>query len=210
MTNCKWVGIGITITEGPLHTASIEADKFLSTLYQSRKRFDHYEPHINLFDFDAPEDTHKAIQTRINKIALETLPIDIKAIEFDYFYFGLFFVKMVNSSQVLQLHEKIVRSLFQFKGNCINGDYMDPIRNLNLIETGYRDKYGNPYIFENFHPHITVGHIDPTRYDLESAKKELNLKINVADMHYEVKTIHYAQNTEKGIVRIKYPKTAQS
>jgi hypothetical protein len=91
------------------------------------------------------------------------------------------------SKQLELLHKNIVKEIVALKGECIDKDYLSPNRKYTKRQKELLMKYGNPFVLDQFQPHITIGNIFD-KNQLKNICKELNLQLKYQE--FEIESIH--------------------
>ena len=101
--------------------------------------------------------------------------------------------------KLIKIHKKIVNSVYSLKGNCTCKDYLDKNRDYDKKQKELLKKYGNPHIFSNFKPHITLGLI--RGQNLEKIKEYLKKILKIGS--FEVNNINIVKEENKNYELIK-------
>lgn len=188
--NCVWIGIGADISEGMDLCRTInKVNNSLVEKYEAKRDFTGSEyPHLNLYDLSVAKPNLKIISEKIKKIAENQKSFIVRVKEVDYFPFGLFFLGVGKSSELKNLHRKIVEEIVKLKGECIDEDYLAPHRKYNQRQKELLVEYGNPHVLDQFQPHITIGHVKNQEDKLSSIQKELNKTIKITE--FRINNLH--------------------
>ncbi|MFA5092075.1 MAG: 2'-5' RNA ligase family protein [Candidatus Paceibacterota bacterium] len=172
------MGIGIDILKkSELYYDIIETNKILVKKYGSKTDLNKNCPHLNLYDLSIPKENLKYIILKIKEILVDQKPFIIKTKKVNYFSFGIIFLEIEPNQELKTLHKKIVKEVSKLKGTCIDNDYLAPHRTYTKKQKELLLKYGNPFVLDQFQPHITIGFVNNQKDTLANICKELNTYI---------------------------------
>lgn len=170
--NCIWVGIGISIQENKeLYCIIKKLEKILAARYKIKISND---PHINLYDLSIPEENIENTVEKIKAIANIQKKFIVEIGKVNCFLFGLFFLEINENKELKNIHDKIVKEIVKLKGCCIDEDYLIPDRKYNERQKQLLMDFGNPYVLDQFKPHVTIGYVGNQKGKLREAELELN------------------------------------
>lgn len=195
--NCVWIGIGVDISEGTeLYQGVVKMNSLLIGKYGAEGGFAGSEhPHLNLYDLSVPRENLKAIVERVKEVVSTQKNFAVKIGAIRRFSFGLFFLEINNNSGLKKLHRKIVEEVVKLRGECIDKDYLAPYRKYTKRQKELLIKYGNPYVLDQFQPHITIGHVRNTKNNLMAIQEELNRLIPMTELR--VDNVHVVAENKK-------------
>jgi len=167
-SQCVWIGVGVAIDESNVLYENLVAMRdFLSLNYNNTLKD---EFHLNLYDVAVPEENLDMTVEIVSKIAggQKKMKIGIRSV--DYFPFGPIVIRLEKDKELLSLHADIVAAINPLRGTCVEPGYLEEKRKYTEQQKEMLARYGNPFVFGEFNPHITVGFIkQPDR--LENAKE---------------------------------------
>lgn len=200
--SCIWIGVGTDIPkESALYHTVKDANGLLVKKYNGKDGFAGSEcPHLNLYDLSVPKENVNSIIEKIKEIAKEQRSFTVKTGKVNYFPFGLFFLEIEESQDLLNLHKKIVEQIVTLNGGCIDKDYLAPHRKYTQKQRDTLMKYGNPYVLDQFQPHITVGFVRNHENKLAEICKELNSLVQSQEFHVNTVHIVAGEGKEKTMV----------
>jgi len=187
---CVWIGIGTDIPkESNLYAECVSINKLLSEKYGNSILFSEAKmqlPHLNFYDLNVLKKNLDEISLKIDHLVSGIRSFDVKVKSINYFPFGLFFLKIENTSVLSNLHKLIVEAVSPLKENCICEDYLQLHRKYNLTQKSMLKLHGNPYVLSQFIPHVTLGLTQAK--NLRLIKKEI--RPILTDFVLKVKNIH--------------------
>ena len=175
---CIWIGIGFDILKkSELYYDIIEVNKILVKKYGSKTDLNKNYPHLNLYDLSIPKENLKEIILKIKTILINQKSFIIKIKKVNYFPFGIVFLEIEQNKELEKLHKKIVREVSKLNGKCIDKDYLAPHRTYTKKQKELLIRYGNPFVLDQFKPHITIGFVNNQKDILINICRELNTYI---------------------------------
>ncbi|MEW5805314.1 MAG: 2'-5' RNA ligase family protein [Patescibacteria group bacterium] len=195
--NCIWVGIGIEVPMGSqICREIIKANNLLVDKYRAKKGFSGSKhPHLNLYDLSVPNENIRLIAEKLKGISKTQKSFTVKIEDINYFHFGLIFLKIEKSDALVKLHEKIVEEVAKLKSGCIDADYLTPHRKYTARQKEMLMRYGNPFVLDQFQPHITIGHVKNQEDKLDKIRKRLRELISMTEI--KIYNIHFVAGNEK-------------
>ncbi len=194
--NCVWIGISVDIEKLELRRDIVEMNNLLVGEYGANKSFAGGEcPHLNLYDLSVPRENLELIVKKVKEMTESQKIFEIEMGKVNYFPFGLFFLEIKMNVILNGMHKKIVEEIVKLKGSCIDEDYLAPHRQYSKRQKELLMQYGNPYVLDQFQPHITVGHTRNQQDKLDAICKELS---KIAPMtNFRVESVHIVTDGEK-------------
>lgn len=193
MINCVWIGIGVSIKQSdPIFQELSQMNSVLKSSFGCIYNLD--KPHLNLYDIDVPTNSITKIQTILQKTAKSTIPLDVGIESIDYFPFGFIFLRLALTEKLKKLHINIVESISPLKNTCVCAGYLQPNRKYSEKQKQMLTLYGNPYVLDQFQPHITIGNtknanLEEIKNKLGKMRKSKILKIDNLHMVTNDKTL---------------------
>jgi len=182
---CTWIGIGIDLPkQSGVYRDVVMFNKLLVKNYGIKKDF---YPHLNIYDLSVPKENLKAIIEKLKAFVSTQKSFKIKTKKINFFPFGIVFLEVQKSKQLELLHKNIVKGIVALKGECIDKDYLSLNRKYTKRQKELLMRYGNPFVFDQFQPHITIGNIFDKK-QLKNICKELNLQLKPQE--FEIESIH--------------------
>src|SRR5262249_17999723 len=157
--NCSWIGIGIELPH-LLSEQSIKINKEILAINPDSYEFSpSNRPHLNLYDLDVPESKISEIIISLGDVLKDKASFEVKILNINYFQFGAIFLELERHPALLDLHSAIVLAVAPYRGNCMCKDYLQPWRKYTQEQEKLLNAYGNPFVLNEFHPHISLGFI---------------------------------------------------
>ncbi len=198
--DCIWIGIGIDLPkQSNVYRDVVKFNKQLVKNYGIKKDF---YPHLNIYDLSVPKDNLKAIIKKLKAFVSAQKSFKIKIGKINSFSFGIIFLEVNKSKQLELLHKNIVKEVAVLKGECIDKDYLSPNRKYTKRQKELLIAYGNPFVFDQFQPHITIGNIFD-KNQLKSICKELNSQLKFQEFVIDSIHITIENNGSKTTKKIK-------
>lgn len=185
--NCLWIGIGIDVSEGTeLNRTVVKMNNLLAEKYGANKDFaESNHPHLNLYDLSVPRGNLELIIRKVREISESQKSFEVGIKKVNYFPFGLFFLEINKNDALDGLHKRVIEEIAKLKGECIDEDYLAPHRKYSEKQKELLIQYGNPYVLDQFQPHITIGHVRNQSDKLDMICKELNRSVLMAKFKIE-------------------------
>lgn len=193
---CSWIGIGVDLPFS-LTSQCISVNNEISLVNPtSYKFYENNRPHLNLYDLEVPERNIPEIANGLNNVLGNMSAFEVKIPKIGYFSFGAIFLEVEKHPLLINLHTKIVETVYKYKGNCICKDYMQPWRKHTHEQVEMLEKYGNPFVLKEFHPHISVGFIKAPEEILKRHVENLNKLFTMS--RFKIEKISLVDDAEKG------------
>jgi|GEM_PF-2870007 len=194
--NCSWIGIGVELF--PLLTQQCTVLNTEITLINptSYKFSENNRPHLNLYDLDAPERNTSKIISTLNSVLSDMTSFEVRILKLDYFQFGAIFLEVEKHPLLLNLHNTVVSTVYKYKGTCVCKDYSQPWRKYTPEQAEMLEKYGNPFVLKEFHPHISVGFIKASEEMLKARVENLTKYMNIRS--FKIESISLVGDAEEG------------
>ncbi len=180
-----WIGIGVDLPkQSNIYRDIVKFNKLLVKNYGIKKDF---YPHLNIYDLSVPKDNMKAIVKKLKAFVSTQKSFKIKTGKINSFSFGAIFLEVNKSKQLESLHKNIVKEILVFKGEYIDKDYLSPNRKYTKRQKELLMTYGNPFVLDQFQPHITIGNIFDKK-QLKNICKELNSQLK--SQEFVIESVH--------------------
>ena len=183
--NCSWIGIGVELP--PLLTQQCgSVNAAISQINPASHKFsDTNRPHLNLYDLDVPESNISEITSALIN-ALKDIPsFEVKIKNISYFHFGAVFFEIEKHPSLLDLHNTVVSTVYKYRGSCLCKDYLQPWRKYTQEQEGMLKEFGNPFVMNEFHPHISLGFIKASEGVLKNYVEDLRKIISITSFRVE-------------------------
>jgi 2'-5' RNA ligase len=89
-----------------------------------------------------------------------------------------------------------VQTVSKFRGDCVCEDYLKPGRAYNKNQDAMLATYGNPFVMDQYFPHISLGFIKDRSSQLE--KIRLNLLEQVRVKEFPINNLQLVGSEENG------------
>lgn len=195
--SCTWIGIGSDVTEGTdIYHKIIEADNLLANKYGTEDNFIiGRRPHLNLYDLSVPSNSIELIVGKMKLISETQKRFTVKARGVSYFHFGIVFLVIKKSKVLTKLHKKAIGEVSGLRGGCIDEDYLALNGEYTKKQKKLLIEHGNPYVLDQFFPHITIGYVKNKREKLGDIRKELDKLIPKSEI--QINNIHIVSGDGK-------------
>ena len=172
---CEWLGIGSDVwKESELFKEITIINEILNSKYNGVSVFsDTNRPHLNMYDLDVPTENIPQVISELEDLLKDRSGIKTVISKLEYFPFGLFYLKLEATPELKTLHRSIVEKVSKYKGNCVCKDYLKPRRKYNIEQKEMLKIYGNPFVINQYFPHITLGFVKNNNSRLEKIRLEL-------------------------------------
>lgn len=169
------------------------ASKFPTKTITDYKNFD---PHITIYHVKFPRANKEKVLAIVESIANETKSMAFRPekVNVKFNFLGITF-EVTDSIQ--ELHENIVTQLNPLREGIIKNTYIEKAESYSSTEREYIAKYGYPYVFTEYRPHITIVNLEHES-DIENAKEiiQWSTPFSVNEL-----TVLFSEKDENGNVK---------
>jgi 2'-5' RNA ligase len=194
--HCSWLGIGVELPS----VLSQQCNKLNTEITlinpRSYKFSQENRPHLNLYDLDLPETNVPDIISALNNVLSNMSSFEVRILKIGYFNFGAIFLEVEKHPLLINLHTAVVDTVYKYKGNCVCTDYSQPWRKYTREQAEMLEKYGSPFVMNEFQPHISVGFIKAPEEMLKTHVENLNKIMNVGS--FRIENVSLVDDEEKG------------
>lgn len=208
ISKCAWIGIGVELSNNnSLNKECLEISNRIreinppSTTFTKSNR-----PHLNLYDLDVPEENIYLISNKLNSVLKDFTSFTVKVNNIGYFVFGTVFIQLEKNPLLIELQKMVIECISPFKGQCVCQDYLQPWRKYSQGQREMLTKYGNPFVLNEYNPHITVGFIKTSKDELAKEAEKLRGYIKTDFLTVDNVTVVESKEKEYHIVNsVKLP-----
>ena len=120
------------------------------------------------------------IESSLKEVLSDQKPIECKILGIKSFKFGVIYAEVEINKKLVELHQKIFKTVSQFRGNCIDPDYEKLTPVLSEEQKRCLNEFGNPYMTD-FKPHITLGYLPDRKYFMDTIISQLESVLSVRE-----------------------------
>lgn len=143
-----------------LSEVSREINSVLVERYGSEIDFTNgIEPHITMYMGLFPEKNFELIFRELSFVLSDYPQFKVKMSEFRLTSDGYLFWDVEKSLRIIELHKEIINSLNSLREGLLREKYKTSLNDFSQAEQANINKFGFPFVLEEFKPHLTLGKI---------------------------------------------------
>lgn len=196
-----WIGVGAVIEiDTDLYSELKRINDYLCKTYGAGFGYSEaLRPHLNFYDLPVDLGNLDKITKELSEALKNQKVIDCQITGINFFKFGIIFADIYPSEELKDLHQKILKSVNQYRGDCIDPDYakLESVLSQEQKESLY--KYGNPYMLD-FRPHITLGYAPQAKDNLNSVAQ--NIKPMLTIKNFEINKIDFIKGRSSDKIEV--------
>ncbi|RCK78936.1 MAG: hypothetical protein OZSIB_0487 [Candidatus Ozemobacter sibiricus] len=122
-------------------------------------------PHLTLFMGLFPEAAVVRVEAAVAEVARAFPPVPLALVGLTAARDGYLFLQVARTPALAALHAAVVRALDPLREGLIRPKFLQALNTYSTVEQANIQRYGFPWVLDEWRPHVTVGHVSPERHE---------------------------------------------